>query len=227
MTLLLRAGPAPPPGPSTSSSSCTSTGASTPSSVSTLSSNTPTAPYQHYPQAPAQPQEPDHHTDPAEDVPPPPPTLPTLPPELQSLITVHLSYPDALSLKHTNRHFFKTTDTGVRLKIAWLLERRALRLECPSCGRGCDLASDVGFCRGGGGHVGRVIRRRRMHGECESRDGLGCVVLGTGRCERRRERMRRVRRGVAGVLGWMRVLVLVVPVLAVLWAFLGGKRGCR
>ncbi|CRK14795.1 hypothetical protein BN1708_011256 [Verticillium longisporum] len=107
---------------------------------------------------------------PSEDTPPPPPTLPTLPPELQSLITAHLSYPDALSLKHTNRHFFQTTDTGVRLKVAWLLERRDQRLACPSCGRGCDLASDLRFCRGG---VGRVIRRRRMHGECESRAGLG------------------------------------------------------
>ncbi|KAG7143336.1 hypothetical protein HYQ45_000418 [Verticillium longisporum] len=105
--------------------------------------------------------------------PSPPPTLPTLPPELQSLITAHLSYPDALSLKHTNRHFFQTTDTGVRLKVAWLLERRAQRLACPSCGRGCDLASDLRFCRGG---VARVIRRRRMHGECESRAGLGAYI---------------------------------------------------
>ncbi|PNH27827.1 hypothetical protein VD0002_g2338 [Verticillium dahliae] len=146
--------------------------------------------------------------------PPPPPTLPTLPPELQSLITAHLSYPDALSLKHTNRHFFQTTDTGVRLKVAWLLERRAQRLACPSCGRGCDLASDLRFCRGG---VARVIRRRRMHGECESRAGLGCVVFGTGRCERRRRRG-----GRRFSLGGMRAWAFVVPVLALLWALLRG-----
>ncbi|KAM0594181.1 hypothetical protein D7B24_009175 [Verticillium nonalfalfae] len=205
MTLILRAGPAPSPPPSTS---CP-TSSSHPTRASPPPQPTP-------PQDPSTTQDDGEskHPPSPEDPPPPPPTLPTLPPELQSLITAHLSYPDALSLKHTNRHFFQTTDTGVRLKVAWLLERRDQRLACPSCGRGCDLASDLRFCRGG---VGRVIRRRRMHGECESRAGLGCVVFGTGRCERRRRRG-----GRRLSLGGMRAWAFLVPVLAVLWAFLRG-----
>ncbi|KAG7143278.1 hypothetical protein HYQ45_000529 [Verticillium longisporum] len=162
MTLILRAGPAPTPPPATTScsTSCSHLNRAPPPRQTTT----------HQDPSTTQNDSENEELPPSEDTPPPPPTLPTLPPELQSLITAHLSYPDALSLKHTNRHFFQTTDTGVRLKVAWLLERRDQRLACPSCGRGCDLASDLRFCRGG---VGRVIRRRRMHGECESRAGLG------------------------------------------------------
>jgi hypothetical protein len=75
------------------------------------------------------------------------PTLMTLPPELHLLIAQYLIYPDALSLKHTNRHFYQLVDTGVRLKVEWLMERRLLHLECPSDSR-CDLGSDLRFCRG-------------------------------------------------------------------------------
>ena len=75
------------------------------------------------------------------------PTLSSLPPELHLLIAQHLIYPDALSLKHTNRHFYQLVDTGVRLKVEWLMERRLLHLECPSDQR-CDLGSDLRFCRG-------------------------------------------------------------------------------
>jgi hypothetical protein len=71
----------------------------------------------------------------------------TLPPELHLLIAQYLIYPDALSLKHTNRHFYQLVDTGVRLKVEWLMERRLLHLECPSDSR-CDLGSDLRFCRG-------------------------------------------------------------------------------
>jgi hypothetical protein len=77
----------------------------------------------------------------------PGPTLTTLPPEIHLLIAQHLIYPDALSLKHANRYFYRLVDTGVRLKVEWLMERRLLHLECPSDQR-CDLGSDLRFCRG-------------------------------------------------------------------------------
>ncbi len=71
----------------------------------------------------------------------------TLPPEIHLLVAHHLIYPDALSLKHTSRHFYQLVDTGVRLKVEWLMEPRLLHLECPSDQR-CDLGSDLRFCRG-------------------------------------------------------------------------------
>lgn len=77
----------------------------------------------------------------------PRPTLTTLPPEIHLLIAQHLIYPDALSLKHVNRYFYQLVDTGVELKVEWLMERRLLHLECPSDQR-CDLGSDLRFCRG-------------------------------------------------------------------------------
>lgn len=73
--------------------------------------------------------------------------LMSLPPELHYMISEHLIYPDALSLKHVNRHFSNLVDTGVKLKIAWLIQRRQLHLECPN-DRTCDLGSDLRFCRG-------------------------------------------------------------------------------
>ncbi|KAH6856140.1 hypothetical protein B0I37DRAFT_303166 [Chaetomium sp. MPI-CAGE-AT-0009] len=74
-------------------------------------------------------------------------TFASLPPEIHLLIAEHLIYPDALSLKHTNRYFYSVVDTGVELKVEWLMERRLLHLECPSDQR-CDLGSDLRFCRG-------------------------------------------------------------------------------
>ncbi|ROT42154.1 hypothetical protein SODALDRAFT_335975 [Sodiomyces alkalinus F11] len=103
----------------------------------------------------------------------------SLPTEIHLLISRHLTYPDALSLKHANRHFYRIVDTGVSLKVAWLMERRLLHLECPN-DRCCDLGSDLKFCRGS---VPLLMRRRREHFECESRPGLGCLVLGTASCE--------------------------------------------
>ena len=76
-----------------------------------------------------------------------PATFASLPTEIHLLISKLLIYPDALSLKHTNRHFYNLVDTGVRLKVEWLVERRMLHLECPNNIR-CDLGSDLRFCRG-------------------------------------------------------------------------------
>jgi hypothetical protein len=70
-----------------------------------------------------------------------------LPPEIHVLISKQLIYPDALSLKHTCRYFYYLVDTGIRLKVDWLMERRSLHLECPNDKR-CDLGSDLKFCRG-------------------------------------------------------------------------------
>ena len=70
-----------------------------------------------------------------------------LPPEIHVLISQQLIYPDALSLKHTNRFFYHLVNTGIELKIEWLLERRRLHLECPNTQR-CELGSDLRFCRG-------------------------------------------------------------------------------
>lgn len=78
------------------------------------------------------------------------PTFGSLPTEIHLLISNQLIYPDALSLKHTCRHFYYLVDTGVRKKVAWLMARRQLHLECPNdkeSGR-CDLGSDLKFCRG-------------------------------------------------------------------------------
>lgn len=69
-----------------------------------------------------------------------------LPQEIHLLITSHLIYPDALSLKHTNRYFYSFVYTGLHLKVEWLIQRRRLHLDCP--GNSCELGSDTRFCRG-------------------------------------------------------------------------------
>ncbi|KAG5928407.1 hypothetical protein E4U42_000703 [Claviceps africana] len=78
--------------------------------------------------------------------------LASLPTELQLAISDLLIYPDALSLKHTSRAFYHLVDTGVELKIDWLVSRRKLHLECPN-DRACDLRSDLQFCRGSVAYV--------------------------------------------------------------------------
>jgi hypothetical protein len=110
--------------------------------------------------------------------------LMSLPTELHLAIAQHLIYPDALSLKHTSRHFYSLVFTGVKLKVEWLVERRSLHLECPN-DRRCDLGSDLRFCRGS---VPLLMKRRREHMECESRPGLGCLVYGTQKCTSRKKR---------------------------------------
>lgn len=77
----------------------------------------------------------------------PPRSLMSLPPELHIQIANQLIYPDALSLKHSSRYFYHFVDTGIELKIEWLMSRRLLHLDCPNDTR-CDLGSDLRFCRG-------------------------------------------------------------------------------
>ncbi|KAF5023696.1 hypothetical protein F66182_4262 [Fusarium sp. NRRL 66182] len=63
-------------------------------------------------------------------------TFMSLPTEIHVAISRLLIYPDALSLKHTNAHFYSLVDTGINLKVEWLVERRSLHLEYCSCGGG-------------------------------------------------------------------------------------------
>ena len=111
------------------------------------------------------------------------PTLSTLPTELHLAISSLLLYPDALSLKHTCRHFYHLVDTGVRLKVEWLVERAELRLPCPSEWQ-CVLRSDEAFCSK---IVRDMMERRRRHDEC-GQEGRGCVVGAPGGCRRDRRR---------------------------------------
>lgn len=71
----------------------------------------------------------------------------TLPTELHLQIASYLTYPDALSLKHTDRHFYSFIYIGVNLKVEWLINRRTLHLDCPH-NKKCELGSDMRFCRG-------------------------------------------------------------------------------
>ncbi|CAM1511758.1 Fc.00g092710.m01.CDS01 [Cosmosporella sp. VM-42] len=135
----------------------------------------------------------------------------SLPTEIHYAISKLLIYPDALSLKHTNAHFYSLVDTGVRLKVEWLMERRMLHLECPN-DRRCDLGSDLRFCRGS---VPLLMQRRREHMECESRPGLGCLVYGTSTCSHRSTAAQRVPRWLKAKLTvelWW-VLLAFIPLM--------------
>ena len=150
---------------------------------------------------------------------PSPPTFTSLPPEIHLVISRQLIYPDALSLKHTNRYFYYMVDTGVGLKVEWLMQRRQLHLDCPN-NKKCDLGSDLRFCRGS---VRLLMQRRREHMECESRPGLGCLVYGTPICTHRRtlsERWKRwMRRRLTIELWW--ILLALIPIF-VAWLWFNG-----
>ncbi|KAI2618089.1 hypothetical protein GGS26DRAFT_392997 [Hypomontagnella submonticulosa] len=147
----------------------------------------------------------------------PAPTFTTLPPEIHLLISKQLMYPDALSLKHTSRYFYYLVDTGLELKVDWLIQRRSLHLECPN-DRRCDLGSDLKFCRGS---VKLIMQRRREHMECESRPGLGCLVYGTKTCAHQRKLIVRLKRWLRCQLTielWWVLMALVPAIFACLWA---------
>ncbi len=171
----------------------------------------------------------------------------SLPTELHLAISRFLIYPDALSLKHTNRHFRALVRTDVTLKIEWLLERRRLHLECPNSQK-CDLGSDLRFCRGSvpyvlpekktphpssvflslvansASHHGRLLmKRRRQHFECETRPGLGCLVYGTSKCFHQPKQLGRwrvwFRRKLTVELWW--ILLALLPLVGLLlWGIL-------
>ena len=158
--------------------------------------------------------------------------LMSLPTEIHLAVSKFLIYPDALSLKHTNAHFYSLVDTGINLKVEWLVERRSLHLECPN-DRRCDLGSDLRFCRGSVPYVTHrlvnihatnysrlLMRRRREHVECESRPGLGCLVYGTRRCSHRSLLSRALPRWMQIKLTievWWIVLALIPIVFCWVW----------
>ncbi|KAK0391432.1 hypothetical protein NLU13_0933 [Sarocladium strictum] len=145
-------------------------------------------------------------------------SLMVLPTELHIAISKYLSYPDALALKHTNRHFYGFVDTGIKVKVAWLVHRRRLLLPCPSHEASCDLRSDSGFCSG---NVSRLIRQRREHLECESRRDLGCIVFETAICTRRPSSWQRWRHKLrTKVVLELWLLSLVVVPLVCAWAWI-------
>ncbi|KIH86526.1 hypothetical protein SPBR_08677 [Sporothrix brasiliensis 5110] len=145
----------------------------------------------------------------------PPRSLMSLPPELHIQIAKQLIYPDALSLKHSSRYFYNFVDTGIELKVSWLMSRRLLHLDCPNDTR-CDFRSDLRFCRGS---VPLLMKRRREHIECESRPDLGCLIYNTKTCVHRRPPRllhRWFRRRLTVEMWWI-VLALIPLALSWLW----------
>ncbi|KAK0129216.1 hypothetical protein ONS95_001151 [Cadophora gregata] len=147
----------------------------------------------------------------------------TLPTELHLQIASYLTYPDALSLKHTNRHFYSFVYTGVNLKVEWLINRRTLHLDCPH-DKKCELGSDMRFCRGS---VRLLMKRRREHGECDTREGgRGCLVFDTKVCTFRKPELGYVER-IKNLLGasllWW-ILAALVGVLPALYFIQGGSK---
>jgi hypothetical protein len=94
-----------------------------------------------------------------------------LPSELHIQIASFLSYPDALALKHSCRHFYSMVYTGVHLKVNWLVERFERKLECPM--EKCSFRTDEAFCNW---RIRRIMERRRQHLECRRAPG-GCWVV--------------------------------------------------
>ncbi|KAL1856637.1 hypothetical protein Plec18170_003607, partial [Paecilomyces lecythidis] len=100
-----------------------------------------------------------------------------LPTELHLQIASNLTYPDALALKHTSRHFYHLVYTGVHLKVDWLVERFEHKLECPM--EKCSFRTDEAFCNW---RIRRIMERRRQHLECRRTSG-GCLVVEGQTCQ--------------------------------------------
>lgn len=104
------------------------------------------------------------------------PNMMGLPLELHYQIASYLLYPDALALKHTNRHFHSFVYTGVELKVDWLMHRLSRKLECPQ--EKCEFGSDEAFCCG---RFRKIMEKRRRHQECRYAEG-GCLVVEGASC---------------------------------------------
>lgn len=105
-------------------------------------------------------------------------SLTNLPLELHYQIASYLLYPDALALKHTNRHFYSFVYTGVELKVDWLMHRLSRKLECPQ--EKCEFGTDEAFCCG---RFRKIMEKRRRHQECQPAEG-GCLVVEGASCRR-------------------------------------------
>ncbi|KAJ5161725.1 hypothetical protein N7492_007117 [Penicillium capsulatum] len=113
----------------------------------------------------------------AEASPRPSTNLMDLPSELHLQIASSLTYPDALALKHSCRHFYHLVYTGIHLKVGWLVERFERKLECPM--EKCSFRTDEAFCNG---RVRQIMERRRWHLECRRVAG-GCSVMAGQTCQ--------------------------------------------
>ncbi|PHH51249.1 hypothetical protein CFIMG_002511RA [Ceratocystis fimbriata CBS 114723] len=111
-----------------------------------------------------------------------------LPTELHIMISKLLIYPDALSLKHSSNYLYNLVDTGVSVKVEWLILRHNLHLKGPD-DKKCDLRSDLQFCRGS---IPMLIQHYRNHIECEAHPGIGCMIYNTKECFHRRKLVERV-----------------------------------
>lgn len=99
-----------------------------------------------------------------------------LPLELQLSILQYLPYPDHLSLRLTNTYFnthekFITTRSD---RVSWLISRSVNGLSLPRSAR-CRWSSDQEFVSNA--EVKQIIRRRRLHQECEVHDDQGCLLV--------------------------------------------------
>ncbi|PYI05546.1 hypothetical protein BO78DRAFT_145768 [Aspergillus sclerotiicarbonarius CBS 121057] len=101
-----------------------------------------------------------------------------LPTELHLHISTFLTYPDALALKHTCRHFYSLVYTGVHLKVDWFVERFERKLECPM--EKCSFRTDEAFCNK---RIRGIMERRRRHLECAQLTG-GCLVIEGRTCQK-------------------------------------------
>ncbi|OAX81654.1 hypothetical protein ACJ72_04009 [Emergomyces africanus] len=99
-----------------------------------------------------------------------------LPTELHAHIASYLSYPDALALKHTNAYFYTLVQTGLVLKVNWILERCQLKLRVPFTS--CEFRTDQTFCNG---EIREIMEIRRRHQECRPGAG-GCLVVEGSSC---------------------------------------------
>ena len=111
-----------------------------------------------------------------------------LPADLLPHLRAYLPYPDLLALRHTHPYFYYSplvsTNTNVRLKIAWLVDRKERGLPCPTH-TSTLFKTDREFCAST--EVKLIMARRRRHKDCTGGKG-GCEVV-TGRsCEGSGER---------------------------------------
>ncbi|KAG5299112.1 F-box domain-containing protein [Histoplasma ohiense] len=99
-----------------------------------------------------------------------------LPTELHAHVASFLSYPDALALKHTNTYFYSLVQTGLVLKVNWILERCRLNLRIPFTS--CEFRTDQTFCNS---EIREIMEIRRRHQECKP-GARGCVVVEGSNC---------------------------------------------
>lgn len=106
----------------------------------------------------------------------------SLPPDLLPLLRFHLPYPDLLALRHTHPYFYHSpllsTNTNIRLKVAWLVDRKERGLSCPTHSSTL-FKTDREFCASR--EVKRIMKLRRRHGDCREGPG-GCEVVRGGSC---------------------------------------------